>query len=52
MAVGADRIKAQSDSQLVVNQIKGEYPAKDVKMTAYLSKVKEMLKDFAYIEIQ
>lgn len=52
IAVDADRIMVWSDSQLVVNQIKGEYATKDKKMTAYLGKVKEMFKDFAYFKIQ
>ena len=50
-AVGADRIKVRSDSQLVVNHIKGEYAAKDEKMAAYLGKVREMIKELAYFEI-
>ena len=51
MVVGADMLKARSDSQLVVNQVKGEYAANYEKMAAYLGKVKEMITDFAYFEI-
>ena len=51
-AVGADRLEARSDSQLVVNQIKGDYAAKDEKMIAYLSKVTEMINGFVHFEIQ
>lgn len=32
-----------SDSQLVVNQVLGEYQARGVQMKAYLAKVQEML---------
>ena len=35
-----------SDSQLVVNQVIGEYEARDLSMIAYLAKVKEALLNF------
>ena len=36
------RIKILSDSQLVVNQINGNYQASDLKMTAYMKKALEL----------
>lgn len=50
--VGADRSKARSVLQMIVSQIKGKYAAKDEKITVYLDKVRELIKDFAYLEIQ
>ena len=35
-----------SDSQLVVNQILGEYQARGLKMVAYLNKAKDLLAQF------
>ena len=35
-------LDAYSDSQLVVNQVQGDYLAKDLCMMAYLDKVKAM----------
>ena len=43
-----------SDSQLVVNQVQGDYLAKDLCMVAYLDKVKAMamkIKDFRIQQI-
>ena len=40
-ALRAERVRAFSDSKLLVSQVKGEYKARDVKMVAYLSKVNE-----------
>lgn len=39
-SLGAGRIKLFTDSQLVVNQIRGEYEVRDDNMERYLSKVK------------
>ena len=43
-----------NDSQLVVNQVQGEYLAKDHRMVAYLDEVKNVLmkiKDFKICQI-
>ncbi|XP_057463265.1 uncharacterized protein LOC130753291 [Actinidia eriantha] len=41
--LGVDSLDAFSDSQLVVNQVQGEYFAKDSRMIAYLDEVKIMM---------
>ncbi|XP_052207976.1 uncharacterized protein LOC127811830 [Diospyros lotus] len=41
--VRAEAVVILSDSQLVVNQIRGEYQAKGAKMVAYLLKARELL---------
>ncbi|XP_024021752.1 uncharacterized protein LOC112091720 [Morus notabilis] len=48
----AGAIDIFSDSQLVVNQVKGQYQTKDEKMAAYLEKVKEALGKFWAYDIQ
>jgi len=48
--LGAKCLKAFSDSQLVVSQVKGEYEAYDATMVAYLSKVKEKSQAFENFE--
>ena len=40
-----------SDSLLIVNQINGEYVAKDAKMVAYLEVVRNLTKDFEEFKI-
>ncbi|XP_052177535.1 uncharacterized protein LOC127791591 [Diospyros lotus] len=49
--VRAEALIIFSDSQLVVNQIRGEYQAKGVKMVAYLLKVRELLVPFQRFEV-
>lgn len=44
--MGAKRLKIYSDSQLIVNQVKSEYQAKEDKMMEYLGKVKGLLESF------
>lgn len=41
-----NEIRIYNDSQLVVNQISGEFQAKCTWLPQYLSMVKEILKDF------
>ena len=41
-----DKLRAFSDSQLVVRQTKGEFEAKDPVMAKYLQKVKELTPSF------
>ena len=44
----ARAIQCYSDSQIVVNQVSGEYQARGTKMAAYLAKVKKDLSAFEY----
>ena len=41
-----------SDSQLVVNQVLGEYQARGLKMVAYLNKTKDLLAQFEKYTLQ
>ena len=45
-------IQCYSDSQLVVNQVLGEYQARGTKMAAYLAKVKGELSEFEYSYVE
>ncbi|XP_077232479.1 uncharacterized protein LOC143869806 [Tasmannia lanceolata] len=47
----ADRLKAHSDSQLIVGHINGLYEAKDRRMLKYLEKVREKVSLFKEFEI-
>ncbi|XP_022135947.1 uncharacterized protein LOC111007781 [Momordica charantia] len=49
--LGAVHIKVFSDSQLVVNQIREEYQAKDSRMEKYLTKVRSHLTQFKTYEV-
>ena len=52
--MGVDFLDAFSDSQLVVNQVQGDYLNKDTRMLAYLDKVKNIsrkIKDFKISQI-
>ncbi|KAH7857907.1 hypothetical protein Vadar_017790 [Vaccinium darrowii] len=42
----------ESDSKLVVNQVTGEYEARDDRMTKYVRSVKELMKDFSDMKIE
>ena len=44
--MGTRRLNIKSDSQLVVNQVRGGYQAKDTKMASYLEHVDELRKEF------
>ncbi|XP_030479418.2 uncharacterized protein LOC115696668 [Cannabis sativa] len=44
--VGATRVEVFSDSQLVVNQVSGEYQTPGEKMDAYVAIVRELLHEF------
>ncbi|GAU22857.1 hypothetical protein TSUD_282240 [Trifolium subterraneum] len=44
-------LKVQSDSQLVANQVSGEFQTKDPQPTRYLEKVKEMAKQFTMFKL-
>ena len=45
------KLRAYSDSQLVVGQTKGEFEARDPVMEKYLQKVKELAPSFQYLNI-
>ncbi|XP_010676986.1 uncharacterized protein LOC104892696 [Beta vulgaris subsp. vulgaris] len=47
----ATEVEAYSDSLLIVSQIKGEFAAKDSKMTAYLNAVQSKVKSFGKFDI-
>ncbi|KAL0409417.1 UNVERIFIED_CONTAM: Ribonuclease HI [Sesamum radiatum] len=53
LVAGAKHLKAHSDSQLVVNQIRGDYEAKRSKMTKNLSCIQTLMKfdEFAIEQI-
>ena len=40
--LGVDSLDVFSDSKLVINQVQGDYLAKDLRMVAYLDEVKAM----------
>nr|XP_027122086.1 uncharacterized protein LOC113739037 [Coffea arabica] len=50
--MGITTIKVQSDSQLVVLQVRGEYEAKNEVMKKYLAKVREVVALFGTFEIE
>jgi len=50
--LGEECLKAFSDSQLVVSQMKGEYEAHDPSMVAYLAKVKKKYTMFKKFKIE
>ncbi|KAI3444854.1 hypothetical protein Pfo_001519 [Paulownia fortunei] len=51
-AVGARKLAIYSDSQLVVNQVRGEYKARDEKMIKYLDLTHDMLTKLEEYEIK
>jgi ribonuclease HI len=50
-ALGATTLKVQSDSQLVVGQVNGEFEAKEDRMTKYLSFVRDAITRFNDVDI-
>ena len=51
-ALEARKVNLKTDSQLVVNQIKGEYEARDVTMQKYLKKARELISWFEAVHIE
>ena len=45
--IGARRVKALSDSMLVVQQVRGKYETKGENMAKYLGVVRPLLEEFA-----
>ena len=52
IALQADPLHVYCDSQLVVNQISGDYAAKDKKMKTYLVEAKKLLRKFKHVQIE
>uniref|UniRef100_A0A2N9GWW3 RNase H type-1 domain-containing protein n=1 Tax=Fagus sylvatica TaxID=28930 RepID=A0A2N9GWW3_FAGSY len=50
--LGADPLTIHCDSQLIVNQLTGEYMAKDERMIAYLDLARNLLKGFYKFSIE
>jgi hypothetical protein len=48
--MGAENLRAKSDSQLITSQITGEYQTKDAQLTKYLAKVQDLAKRFTFFE--
>ena len=44
--LGATTLRLQSESQLIVGQVNGEYEAKEDRMAKYLSLVKNLMRGF------
>jgi ribonuclease HI len=49
LELGAESVEIQSDSQVIVGYIRGEFEAKGKKMTRYLSKVHDMQSFFSEV---
>ena len=47
----AQHLLSYSDSQLIVNQVKGEFEAKGIKMQEYLAKARSLAAKFQYFQI-
>jgi len=48
--MGAENLRAKSDSQLITSQISGEYQTKDTQLGKYLTKVKSLAEKFKFFE--
>ncbi|KAJ1696048.1 hypothetical protein LUZ63_004560 [Rhynchospora breviuscula] len=51
-AIGAKRVRFYMDSQLVVNQIKGEYATLNERLALYLEKVKAVMATFEAVSVE
>ena len=49
--LGVDSLRAFSDSQLIVGQVKGEFEVRDLAMAKYLQKVKDLVTRLGYFKI-
>ncbi|KAL0356076.1 UNVERIFIED_CONTAM: Ribonuclease HI [Sesamum radiatum] len=49
--IGARRLLAYSDSQVIVKQVKGAYEAKEEKMIQYLQQITDLKAKFHYFQI-
>jgi ribonuclease HI len=48
--MGAENLRAKSDSQLITSQITAEYQTKDIQLIKYLAKVQDLAKRFTFFE--
>jgi len=48
--MGAENLRARSDSQLLTSQISGEYQMKDTQLCKYLMKVRNLAEKFKFFE--
>jgi ribonuclease HI len=48
LEMGAENLRAKSDSQLVTSQITGEYQTKDTQLAKYLTKVQSLAGPSSY----
>jgi len=48
--MGAENLRAKSDSQLITSQISGEYETKDPQLCKYLMKVQNLVEKFKFFE--
>ncbi|XP_039687900.1 uncharacterized protein [Medicago truncatula] len=49
--MGVENLRARSDSQLMTNQISGEYQTKDSQLSKYLTSVRSFAKSFNFFEV-
>jgi len=50
LEMGADNLRARSDSQLMTSQITGEYQTKDTQLVKYLASVKKLAENFKFFK--
>ncbi|XP_039687770.1 uncharacterized protein [Medicago truncatula] len=48
--MGAKNLRARSDSQLMTNQISGEYQTRDQQLSKYLARIQKLATDFHFFE--
>jgi len=48
--MGAENLRAKSDSQLITSQITGEYQTKDLQLCKYLLKVRNLAEKFKFFK--
>jgi len=48
--MGAENLRAKTDSQLITSQISGEYQTKDPQLCKFLSKVRNLAEKFKFFE--
>lgn len=51
MGMGARDVKVYSDSQLVINQVQGNYETRDPQMKAYMQEVKRIMNKFCTAKV-
>ena len=51
LGMGAQDVEVYSDSRLVVNQVQGNFEARDSRMKAYLQAVKQIMNKFSTVKV-